>query len=137
MKLKISILTPDGIVLQREDIDEIILPTSTGQIGILKNHAALVTGIEIGVLRIRIEDAWAPFLTFNGVTIVANNNVKILLPNIEEVPLITIEESEKQINIRRNEAKEAKTLKEKLIVQQNLKKALAIFQAVNFVNSTK
>jgi F-type H+-transporting ATPase subunit epsilon len=137
MKLKISILTPDGIVLQREDIDEIILPTSTGQIGILKNHAALVTGIEIGVLRIRIEDAWAPFLTFNGVTVVANNNVKILLPNIEEVPLITIEESEKQINRRRNEAKEAKTLKEKLIVQQNLKKALAIFQAVNFVNSKK
>jgi F-type H+-transporting ATPase subunit epsilon len=137
MKLKISILTPDGIVLQRNDIDEIILPTSTGQIGILKNHAALVTGIEIGVLRIRIDDAWSPFLTFNGVTVVSNNNVKILLPNIEEVPSISIEESEKQINICRNAAKEAKTLKEKLIVQQNLKKALAIFQAVNFVNSTK
>jgi len=137
MKLNISILTPDGIVLKRDDVNEVILPTSTGQIGILPNHASLVTGIEIGVLRIRFDDAWAPFLAFGGAATVSKNNVQVLLTTIEEVPDIDTEEAKAQLSFSRDQAKKATTAKEKLTAQQNLKKALATFQAITFINSAK
>jgi F-type H+-transporting ATPase subunit epsilon len=137
MKLKVSILTPDGIVLKRDDIDEVILPTSTGQIGILPNHASLVTGIEIGVLRLRVEDAWSPFIAFGGVAAVGKNVLQVLLTTIEEVPSLEIEEAKNQLSIFRDEAKKAITPKEKLTAYQNLKKSLATFQAINFINSIK
>lgn len=137
MRLNISILTPDGIVLKRDDVDEVILPTSTGQIGILPNHASLVTGIEIGVLRIRINEAWAPFLAFGGAATIAKNKVQVLLTTIEEIPNIDTEEAKTQLSLSRDQAKKATTAKEKLTAHQNLKKALATFQAITFINSAK
>jgi F-type H+-transporting ATPase subunit epsilon len=137
MKLKVSVMTPDGIVLKRDDVDEVVLPTSTGQIGILPNHASLVTGIEIGVLRIRVDDAWAPFIAFGGAAAIGKNNLQILLTTIEEVPSLEIEEAKTQLSFFRDEAKKAITSKEKLTAHQNLKKSLATFQAINFINSTK
>jgi ATP synthase F1 epsilon subunit len=52
MSLKVCIMTPDRIFWNKE-VEEIILPTNTGQMGVLTNHAPVITALDIGVMSIR------------------------------------------------------------------------------------
>ena len=52
MTLQFNIITPNQIFLKAQ-ANEIILPTNTGQIGVLTGHAPLVTALDIGVLLYR------------------------------------------------------------------------------------
>ena len=52
MTMKVCIMAPDRVFLDGE-AEELILPTNTGQIGILQNHTPLITGLDIGVLLVR------------------------------------------------------------------------------------
>ena len=49
MNLQVCIMTPDNIFWD-EEADEIILPTNTGQMGVLTKHAPLITALDIGVM---------------------------------------------------------------------------------------
>ena len=48
MALHISIIAPDRTVWD-SNAEEVILPSSTGQLGILRDHAPLLTALDIGV----------------------------------------------------------------------------------------
>ena len=50
--MEVCIVKPDRIFF-KEDAEELLLPTSTGYIGILQEHAPLVTGLDNGVLALR------------------------------------------------------------------------------------
>jgi F-type H+-transporting ATPase subunit epsilon len=52
MNLQVCIMTPDEI-FWNEQAEEIILPTNTGQMGVLTNHAPIITALDIGVMSIR------------------------------------------------------------------------------------
>ena len=52
MSLNVRVITPDKVVIDTT-VEEIILPSSTGQLGILTDHAPLLTVVDIGVMRIR------------------------------------------------------------------------------------
>jgi len=51
-KLNFEITTPEGIVFS-DQIDEIVLPTPQGEIGILPNHIPLVSLLSAGEVRIK------------------------------------------------------------------------------------
>lgn len=53
MTLNLCVLTPNRIVWDSE-VNEIILSTNSGQIGVLSNHAPIATAVDIGILRIRL-----------------------------------------------------------------------------------
>jgi F0F1-type ATP synthase epsilon subunit len=48
MNLQVCIMTPDEI-FWNEQAEEIILPTNTGQMGVLTNHSIIVA-LDIGVM---------------------------------------------------------------------------------------
>ena len=52
MTLQFCIITPDRIFLDAQ-AEEMILPTNTGQMGVLTGHAPLITALDIGVLLYR------------------------------------------------------------------------------------
>jgi len=137
MKLNVRILTPDGVMFDRNDVDEVILPTSTGQIGILPQHAPLLTGIVIGVLRMRVENSWAPFIALGGTASIANNTIQIMLTMIEDIPTLSLEEATQELELCRKELENTKTKKEKLGAEQIYQKAYARVQGISFMNSTK
>jgi F-type H+-transporting ATPase subunit epsilon len=56
MNLQVCIMTPDEI-FWNEQAEEIILPTNTGQMGVLTNHAPIIT-LDIGVMSIRTNKDW-------------------------------------------------------------------------------
>lgn len=137
MKLNVRVLTPDGVLFDRNDVDEVIVPTSTGQIGILPYHAPLLTGIEIGVLRMRVENNWVPFISLGGTASVISNSIQIMLTMIEEIPDITLETALEELETCRKELENTKTKKEKLGAEQNYQKAYAKVQGISFLNTVK
>jgi F-type H+-transporting ATPase subunit epsilon len=46
----LQIVSPEGNVL-KEEVEFVVLPGGAGELGILPNHAALIAGLDIGVIR--------------------------------------------------------------------------------------
>jgi F-type H+-transporting ATPase subunit epsilon len=53
MPLSLDIVTPERVVLSEDGFDIVIAPGSEGELGILPQHAALMTMLSIGELRAR------------------------------------------------------------------------------------
>ena len=77
MTLKLCVLTPNRIILDSE-VKEIILSTNSGQIGVLPNHTPIATALDIGLLRIHINDQWLRVALMGGFARIGNNEIIIL-----------------------------------------------------------
>ncbi|AFY75790.1 MAG: F0F1 ATP synthase subunit epsilon [Hydrococcus sp. C42_A2020_068] len=78
MTLTVRVITPDKIVWD-DAAQEIILPSTTGQLGILTGHAPLLTALDIGVMRVRPGKDWRAIALMGGFAEVENNEVKVLV----------------------------------------------------------
>nr|YP_010262813.1 ATP synthase CF1 epsilon subunit [Cymbidium maguanense]YP_010262965.1 ATP synthase CF1 epsilon subunit [Cymbidium eburneum var. longzhouense]UIX52327.1 ATP synthase CF1 epsilon subunit [Cymbidium maguanense]UIX52782.1 ATP synthase CF1 epsilon subunit [Cymbidium eburneum var. longzhouense] len=77
MTLNLCVLTPNRMIWNSE-VKEIILSTNSGQIGILPNHAPIATAVDIGLLRIRLNDRWLTAALMGGFARISNNEITIL-----------------------------------------------------------
>lgn len=93
MALQVRVITPDRTVLD-DSVEEVILPSSTGQIGILSGHAPLLTALESGVIRIRTKD-WENIAITDGFAEVESNEVKVLVNAAAKGSDIDLEEARK------------------------------------------
>ncbi|KAF9607645.1 hypothetical protein IFM89_037878 [Coptis chinensis] len=78
MTLNLCVPTPNRIVWDSE-VKEIILSTNSGQIGVLSNHAPIATAVDIGILRIRLNDQWLTIARWGGLARIGNNEITILV----------------------------------------------------------
>nr|QCI06900.1 ATP synthase CF1 subunit epsilon [Halydictyon mirabile] len=134
MSLNIKVIAPDKIVWDA-NAEEIILPSSTGQLGILKGHLPLLTALDIGVMRVKINQEWQPIILLGGFAEVENNTVTILVNGAESISNIDINEAKDNLEKATLFLSEAKTNKEKIEATQNLRKARAKIQAANVLNN--
>ena len=84
MTVKIIVITPERIVWNTT-ADEVILPGLEGQIGILTNHAPLITALEIGVLRLKLGDTKKALILLGGFAEVEDNEITVLVNGVEEI----------------------------------------------------
>ena len=91
--MEVCIVKPDRIFF-KEEAEELLLPTNTGYIGILKDHAPLVTGLDNGVLAIRQDTTWRFLALLGGFGVIKEGRVNILCRDIEEASEINLEEAE-------------------------------------------
>ena len=94
-------MTPDRI-FWNDQADEIILPTNTGQMGVLTNHAPLITALDIGVTLIRSKTEWIPVALMGGFALVKQNQVTILVNEAESVKTIQPEQAESAFEEAKN-----------------------------------
>lgn len=134
MTLKIRVIAPDKTVWDTA-AEEVILPSSTGQLGILKGHIPILTALDIGVMRVRIDKEWKPLILLGGFAEVDNNNVTILVNGVEESKEIDINIAQNQLEEATIALADAETNKEKIDATQNLRKARARIQAINVLSS--
>jgi F-type H+-transporting ATPase subunit epsilon len=130
MALHISIIAPDRTVWD-SNAEEVILPSSTGQLGILRGHAPLLTALDIGVMRVRTDKEWTPIVLMGGFAEVENNELTILVNGAEEASSIDKEEAQKELEEMTARFNEAETSKERIEATQNLRKARARVQATS------
>jgi F-type H+-transporting ATPase subunit epsilon len=93
MALQVRVITPGQTVLD-DSVEEVILPSSSGQVGILSGHAPLLTALESGVLRIRTND-WENIAITDGFAEVEENVVKVLVNAATKGADIDLEEARK------------------------------------------
>lgn len=134
MTLQIRIIAPDKIVWDAS-AEEIILPSSTGQLGILTGHIPLLTAIDIGVTRVRVNKEWKPIILLGGFAEVNNNIVTILVNGAETISEIDMDEAKKSLEEATNLVAKARSNKEKIEATQMLRKAKAKVQAATVLNN--
>ena len=128
MSLHVNIIAPDRNVWD-SNAEEVILPSSTGQLGILKGHAPLLTALDIGVMRVRIDKDWIPVVLMGGFAEVENDELTILVNGAEEGSKIDKDEAQRNLELMTARFNEAQTSKEKIEATQNLRRARARVQA--------
>ena len=82
MALTVRVIAPDKTVWDSE-AEEVILPSTTGQLGILAGHAPLMTALDIGVMRVRSDKTWVPIALMGGFAEVDTDEVTILVNGAE------------------------------------------------------
>ena len=105
MKLSLHILTPEAEVL-KEEVDEVIVPTVNGEIGILPNHVSLLTQLMPGELLIKNNGKTHLFAITGGYLEVNNNQVNILgnyAIRAEDIEVSKAEEAKKRAESRMKE----------------------------------
>ncbi|MFA9220908.1 MAG: ATP synthase F1 subunit epsilon [Sediminibacterium sp.] len=76
--MRVEIITPETVLFQGE-AEFVFLPGSSGGLGILNNHAPLISSLKKG--SVRVKDAQGKELTFDvlgGTVEVLNNQVMVL-----------------------------------------------------------
>jgi F-type H+-transporting ATPase subunit epsilon len=134
MTLNIRVIAPDRTVWDAS-AEEVILPSSTGQLGILTGHIPLLTALDIGVMRVRIEKEWIPIVLLGGFAEVEDNTITILVNGAEEASEINTETVQQKLNEASSIFAEAQTNKAKIEATQNIRKARARLQAIAMMNS--
>ena len=129
MSLNVRVITPDKIVWDAL-ADELILPSSTGKIGILTNHAPLLTAIDIGVMQLKSDAGWTSIVLMEGFAEVEENRVTILCNGAEEGSSIDLKTAQDELEKVTLLVDEATTKKERIEATIELRKAQARLQAV-------
>ena len=129
MSLNVRVITPDKVVWDA-DANELILPSSTGQIGILTDHAPLLTALDIGVMKLKSETGWTTLVLMEGFAEVEENKVTILCNGAEEGSSIDLKTAQAELEKVTLLVDEATTKKEKIEATIELRKAKARLQAV-------
>ena len=75
--MKLKIITHERIVFDGE-VDELVVHTTSGQIGVLKDHIPITTSLEIGVTKAKIGEKYKYFAVMGGVFQFKDNNAVIL-----------------------------------------------------------
>nr|YP_009973405.1 ATP synthase CF1 epsilon subunit [Halophila beccarii]QNH92855.1 ATP synthase CF1 epsilon subunit [Halophila beccarii] len=125
MTLNLYVLTPNRIVWNSE-VKEIILSTNSGEIGILPNHAPIVTAVDIGLLRIRFKDRWLKVALMGGFARISNNEITILGYDAELSTDIDPQEAQQALEIAEADLSRAEGKSQ--IIEANLARRRAIIR---------
>lgn len=95
--LRLELVAPAGPVYEG-DVEMVVLPAVTGEVGILPRHAPLVAQLSIGRLRaLQTDGDWLTFAVAEGFAKVQFNKVIVLADAAEEASQIDVERVHRSI----------------------------------------
>lgn len=110
--LTCNLISPERVLYSKE-ISFIACPTSKGEIGILKNHASLISTIGIGIVRIEDKEGIQKFAVDSGFLEVRDNEVSLLVSRAKTPDDIEKKGIEERIDeLKGKDLGELKNLKE-------------------------
>ena len=134
MKLNLYVLTPKRIIWDCE-VKEIILSTNSGQIGVLPNHAPIATAVDIGLLRIRLNnDQWLTVALMGGFARIGNNEITILGNDAEISTDIDPQEAQQALEIAEANLSRAEGKRQAIEANLALRRARTRVEAVNVIS---
>ena len=131
MSLTLRVLAPDQSVFD-DTAEEIILPSTTGLLGVLPGHISMVTAIDFGVLRVLRNGNWDSIALTGGFAEVESDEVTVLVNKAEMGKNIDSAKAEAELEQAKNQFSQSQakqTSTEKIKAQETLNKAKAWFQA--------
>ena len=131
MSLILRVLAPDRNIFDGSTA-EVILPSTTGQLGILPGHVSLLTALDIGVLRVRRDNNWSSIALMGGFAEVEANSVTVLVNAAELGSSIDTLTAESEFELARAEVDRLESQgvsPERIKAKQSLSMARARLQA--------
>jgi F-type H+-transporting ATPase subunit epsilon len=132
MTLTVRVISPDKTVWDAP-AEEVVLPSTTGQLGILSGHAPLLTALDTGVMRVRgsKNQDWQAIALLGGFAEVEEDEVTILVNGAERGDKIDIEEARTAYNQAQTRLSQVAGGDRQAQIQANqaFKRARARFQA--------
>ena len=122
-------MAPNRIVWN-SDVQEIILSTNSGRIGILPNHAPLLTALDIGIIKIRLNEKWSTMALMGGFAMIDNNQMTILVNEAEKSNEINLQEAQETFQMAQIKLSQAKGRKQIIEANLTLKRAKARLEAI-------
>jgi F-type H+-transporting ATPase subunit epsilon len=99
MSLRCEIVSQDRMVFEG-DVDIVVVPGESGEMGILPNHAPLLTTLKYGVLKVRTQGKELDFTVAGGIMEVQPQIVTILADaaeNVEEIDVARAREAKQRV----------------------------------------
>jgi F-type H+-transporting ATPase subunit epsilon len=93
-KLRFELVSPERIVYADDEVDAVIAPGADGELGILPSHAALLTALGDGELRIRKGTEEESFAVHGGFMEVLANKVIVMADTAERADEIDVARAE-------------------------------------------
>tara|TARA_B100000073_G_C23244390_1_gene375534 strand:+ start:70 stop:474 length:405 start_codon:yes stop_codon:yes gene_type:complete len=131
MSISLKVLAPNQNVFEGE-AEEVILPSTTGQLGVLPGHISLVTAIDIGVLRLRSNAKWTSIALMGGFAEIESDEVTVLVNSAEIGSEINVQEAENELAKAKsavNKFSETEKSPDKIKALNEVSKAQARIQA--------
>uniref|UniRef100_A0AAU6QC16 ATP synthase epsilon chain, chloroplastic n=1 Tax=Komaroffia diversifolia TaxID=555468 RepID=A0AAU6QC16_9MAGN len=133
MTLNLCVLTPNRIVWDSE-VKEIILSTNSGQIGVLPNHAPIATGVDIGILKMRLNDQWLTIALMGGFARIVNNEITILVNDAERGSDIDPQEAQQTLETAEDSLSSAEGKRQTIEANLALRRARTRVEAINAIS---
>nr|WBU14559.1 CF1 subunit epsilon [Floscopa scandens] len=133
MTLNLCVLTPNRIIWDSE-VKEIILSTNSGQIGVLPNHAPIATAVDIGLLRIRVDDQWLTVALMGGFARISNNEITVLGNDAEMSTDIDLQEAQQALEIAEANLSKAEGKRQAIEANLALRRARTRVEALNVIS---
>ncbi len=94
-KINLKIVTPEKVIYENNQVDQITIPTTTGEITVLPNHVPLVSILKSGEMIFK-ENGQENFFALSGgfLEVKEHSEVLILADNVERAHEINIEKAE-------------------------------------------
>ncbi|PHT86517.1 ATP synthase subunit beta [Capsicum annuum] len=89
------------------EVEEIVLYTNSGKISILPNHAPIATVVDIGILRIRLNNQWLTMALMGAFTRLGNNEITVLVNDADKGSDIDPQEAQQTLEIAEANVKKA------------------------------
>jgi len=83
-KFTVEIISPHSSII-KTDTTEVTIPSYEGEMGILKDHIALITFLRPGLVKIKKEESDKSFFIEDGTVEFANNNLLILTSTAKDL----------------------------------------------------
>jgi F-type H+-transporting ATPase subunit epsilon len=129
MTLQICVLTPERLFWSGES-EEMILPTNTGEMGVLKNHAPIITGLDVGAMLIRTKEGWSSFAIMGGFGIIGQNRAILLVNEAESADTISLEKAESEFVLAKENLENSVGTKQRVEANTAFKRARARLKVV-------
>nr|YP_009426866.1 ATP synthase CF1 epsilon subunit [Hymenasplenium unilaterale]ASU95567.1 ATP synthase CF1 epsilon subunit [Hymenasplenium unilaterale] len=130
MVLNLRVMAPNRIVWNSE-VWEIVSSTNSGQIGILPNHAPLLTALDMGVSKIRHDGQWSAMALMGGFAMIEDNQVTILVNEAERATEIDPDEAQRIFQMAQADSAKAEGKKRVIEANSTFKRAKARLEASN------
>jgi F-type H+-transporting ATPase subunit epsilon len=131
MSLTVRVIAPDKTVWDAA-ADEVILPSTTGQVGILSGHAPLITALDVAVMQVKSgKDKWIKIALMGGFAEVDADEVTVLVNGAELGENIDAQAAKAELATAEQQASKASGKEEQIAATQAVRKARARFQAAS------
>lgn len=93
-KIRVEVITPSSVIISK-DVDQVSLPTSTGEIGVLPGHISMVTELSSGVLKYSEQSDVSSIALHYGFAEIKDDKITLITEIAEPNEQIDLERAKK------------------------------------------